>query len=63
MKPCDPKVSGTREQPITFAAYKDEEVTISGTEPIEDWSSDRLKRRRNGDRQSIFRAGRIFTCR
>lgn len=42
-----PKVSGTREQPITFAAYKDEKVTISGTEPVEDWKR---------DRSSIFRA-------
>ena len=33
-----PKSSGTEEKPITFAAFKDEKVTVSGTEPIERWT-------------------------
>ena len=41
-----PAVSGTSTEPITFAAYKDEEVTISGTELVEGWTV---------DRDSIFR--------
>jgi hypothetical protein len=41
-----PAISGTSKEPITFAAYKDEEVTISGTEIIEGWTV---------DRDSIFR--------
>ena len=32
------KMSGTRAKPITFAAYRDEAVTISGTELVSDWS-------------------------
>jgi hypothetical protein len=42
-----PAVSGTDEAPITFAAYKNEKVTISGTEPVEEWTP---------FRDSIFRA-------
>ena len=33
-----PQSSGTAEAPITFAAYKDEEVIISGTEVVENWT-------------------------
>jgi hypothetical protein len=33
--------SGTESKPITFAAYKEEQVTISGTELVTDWSKDR----------------------
>ena len=33
-----PKISGTRAKPITFAAYKNEEVIISGTELVNNWS-------------------------
>ncbi len=36
-----PRVSGTREKPIVFAAYKNEQVTISGVEIVKDWSSHR----------------------
>jgi hypothetical protein len=36
-----PDVSGTAEAPITFAAYNNENVTISGTEPVEGWTIDR----------------------
>ena len=36
-----PKTSGTKTQPIAFAAYKNEPVTISGTEIVDDWSVDR----------------------
>lgn len=36
-----PKVSGTSTQAIAFAAYKQEQVTISGTELITDWSPHR----------------------
>ena len=32
-----PAVSGTNKEPITFAAYKNETATISGTELIERW--------------------------
>ena len=32
-----PVVSGTEEAPIIFAAYKNEQVTISGTELVDDW--------------------------
>ncbi|MEM8722995.1 MAG: right-handed parallel beta-helix repeat-containing protein [Cyanobacteria bacterium P01_G01_bin.39] len=42
-----PKVSGTSTQPVTFAAYKQEQVTISGTELVTDWSQ---------HRDSIYRA-------
>ncbi|MEM7592601.1 MAG: hypothetical protein AAF383_13945 [Cyanobacteria bacterium P01_A01_bin.83] len=42
-----PKVSGTSTEPITFAAYKQEQVTISGTELVTDWSQ---------HRDSIYRA-------
>lgn len=42
-----PKVSGTSTKPVTFAAYKQEQVTISGTELITDWSQ---------HRDSIYRA-------
>ncbi|HEY9768028.1 MAG TPA: hypothetical protein V6C71_05900 [Coleofasciculaceae cyanobacterium] len=31
-----PKVSGTKEKPIVFAAYKNEQVTISGVEVVKD---------------------------
>ena len=31
--------SGTSDRPITFAAYNDEQVTISGTELVDDWST------------------------
>ena len=33
-----PKISGTRAKPITFSAYKNEQVTISGTELVANWS-------------------------
>ena len=36
-----PKVSGTKNQPIIFAAYNNEPVTISGTEVVNNWSIDR----------------------
>ena len=36
-----PKISGTDTKPITFAAYNQEAVTISGTELVNDWSQDR----------------------
>lgn len=36
-----PKISGTDTEPITFAAYKKERVTISGTEVVDDWSQHR----------------------
>ncbi len=36
-----PAVSGTSEKPVTFAAYKNENVTISGTEIVTGWSLDR----------------------
>ncbi|MEM7759670.1 MAG: right-handed parallel beta-helix repeat-containing protein [Cyanobacteria bacterium P01_A01_bin.40] len=36
-----PKVSGTSKEPVTFAAYKQEQVTISGTEIVTDWSQHR----------------------
>lgn len=41
-----PAVSGTSSAPITFAAYNNENVTISGADPVEEW--DRF-------RGSIFR--------
>ena len=34
-----PQFSGTSTQPITFAAYQKEPVTISGTELVDDWST------------------------
>lgn len=34
-----PLVSGTESEPITFAAYRDEVVTISGTEMVSGWTS------------------------
>ncbi|MEL6438134.1 MAG: right-handed parallel beta-helix repeat-containing protein [Cyanobacteria bacterium J06621_8] len=33
-----PQASGTKEEPITFAAYKQEQVTISGTEVVTNWT-------------------------
>ncbi len=36
-----PQTSGTESEQITFAAYKEEQVTISGTELVTDWSKDR----------------------
>ena len=36
-----PKFSGTGSQPITFAAYQKESVTISGTELVSNWSNHR----------------------
>lgn len=36
-----PIMSGTKTEPLTFAAYKQEEVTISGTELVNDWSQHR----------------------
>ena len=33
-----PKVSGSSGQPIAFVAYQNEEVTISGTEIVDNWS-------------------------
>ncbi|MEM6614093.1 MAG: right-handed parallel beta-helix repeat-containing protein, partial [Cyanobacteria bacterium P01_C01_bin.72] len=42
-----PKASGTTNQPIVFAAYNNEQVTISGTEIVNDWSL---------DKNSIYRA-------
>ena len=42
-----PSSSGTAEEPIIFEAYENEDVTISGTETIEDWTP---------FRNSIFRA-------
>ncbi|MEO0844919.1 MAG: right-handed parallel beta-helix repeat-containing protein [Cyanobacteria bacterium J06648_1] len=38
-----PSVSGTESNPITFAAYEDEAVTISGTELVTEWTRDRQK--------------------
>ena len=34
-----PALSGTSSAPVTFAAYKDEDVTVSGADPVEEWSS------------------------
>ncbi|MGF1588240.1 MAG: hypothetical protein ACFCU7_03180 [Pleurocapsa sp.] len=36
-----PRFSGSSEKPIVFAAYKNEQVTISGVEIVKDWSSHR----------------------
>ena len=36
-----PQISGSESQPITFAAYKEEQVIISGTELVTDWSKHR----------------------
>ena len=36
-----PKTSGTKSRPILFAAYRNEPVTISGTEIVSNWSVDR----------------------
>ncbi|MBW4646930.1 MAG: right-handed parallel beta-helix repeat-containing protein [Goleter apudmare HA4340-LM2] len=36
-----PGVSGTAQAPITFAAYKNENATISGTEVVGEWTTDR----------------------
>ena len=36
-----PKISGTNTEPIAFSAYKKEQVTVSGTELVNDWSKDR----------------------
>ena len=36
-----PPTSGTKTEPITFAAYNQEQVTISGTELVNNWSKDR----------------------
>jgi hypothetical protein len=33
-----PKISGTRTKPIIFSAYKNEQVIISGTELVNNWS-------------------------
>jgi hypothetical protein len=33
-----PLLSGTAQAPITFASYNNEEVTISGVDPVEKWS-------------------------
>ena len=33
-----PKVSGSSDNPIVFAAYQNEQVTISGTELVDNWS-------------------------
>ena len=33
-----PKISGTRAKPVIFSAYQQEQVTISGTELLDDWS-------------------------
>ncbi len=41
-----PAVSGTNKEPITFAAYENENVILSGTEIVADWTL---------DRDSIFR--------
>ncbi|MEL6927199.1 MAG: right-handed parallel beta-helix repeat-containing protein [Cyanobacteria bacterium J06600_6] len=35
-----PKASGTEAKPIAFAAYNNEQVIISGTEIVDDWSLD-----------------------
>ena len=42
-----PAFSGTAEEPVIFEAYEDEEVTISGTEIVDNWTQ---------FRNSIFRA-------
>lgn len=34
-----PASSGTKDAPITFAAYKNEDVVISGTEAVENWTA------------------------
>jgi hypothetical protein len=33
-----PSFSGTSEEPVTFAAYKNEKVTISGTKTVDNWT-------------------------
>lgn len=33
-----PKISGTKLEPIAFAAYNKEQVTVSGTEIVDNWS-------------------------
>jgi hypothetical protein len=33
-----PALSGTASEPIVFAAYQNEDVTISGADPVKDWS-------------------------
>ncbi|MEA5573562.1 right-handed parallel beta-helix repeat-containing protein [Calothrix sp. UHCC 0171] len=62
-----PGVSGTAEAPITFAAYKNEDVTISGTEAVEGWNTYRnsIYRRQvslpvNGYRDIDFFANQVF---
>jgi hypothetical protein len=59
--------SGFDKEPITFAAYKSEQVTISGTELVPDWSPDRdavyrakAKLPVNGYSDTGFLANQIF---
>ncbi|MEO0014628.1 MAG: hypothetical protein RLZZ535_3017, partial [Cyanobacteriota bacterium] len=62
-----PLTSGSDKEPITFAAYKSEQVTISGTELVPDWSPDRnavyrakAKLPVNGYSDTGFFANQIF---
>jgi hypothetical protein len=62
-----PLTSGSDKEPITFAAYKSEQVTISGTEVVTDWSPDRdavyrakAKLPVNGYSDTGFFANQIF---
>ncbi len=62
-----PAVSGTNKEPITFAAYKNENVTISGAEIVTGWTIDRDSIFRtnvslpiNGYSDTSFLANQIF---
>lgn len=62
-----PQISGTESKPITFATYKNEQVTISGTELVTDWSKERdaIYRAKidlpvDGYRDTDFLANQIF---
>ena len=62
-----PKMSGTKTEPITFAAYKQELVTISGAELVNNWSKDRgsiyradLKLPVDGYSDTGFLANQVF---
>ena len=65
-----PVASGTETKPITFAAYKDEEVTISGTEVAKEWIKDKdsiyrteIKLPVNGYSDTDFFANQVFVRR
>ena len=62
-----PENSGTELEPITFAAYQDESVTISGTEIVSEWTRDRnsifqatIKLPINGYSDTGFFANQVF---